>query len=83
MFWVPPVRTKHRLDSHQASSSFARWLVPNDGANAALAAAHRLACLFWCLLTHGEDYAHQQPSLTAKKLRLLEISPSDRVRRAC
>ena len=29
--------------------------------------------LFWCLLTRGEDYAHQQPSLTAKKLRLLEI----------
>jgi transposase len=29
--------------------------------------------LFWCLLSRGEDYAHQQPSLTAKKLRLLEI----------
>jgi transposase len=29
--------------------------------------------LFWCLLTRGEDYAHAQPSLTAKKLRLLEI----------
>jgi transposase len=29
--------------------------------------------LFWCLLTRSEDYAHQQPSLTAKKLRLLEI----------
>ena len=25
------------------------------------------------MLTRGEDYAHQQPSLTAKKLRLLEI----------
>jgi transposase len=40
---------------------------------AVVAAARKLACLFWCLLTRGEDYAHQQPSLTAKKLRLLEI----------
>jgi hypothetical protein len=40
---------------------------------AAVASARKLACLFWCLLTREEDYAHQQPSLTAKKLRLLEI----------
>jgi transposase len=40
---------------------------------AAVAAARKLACLFWCLLTRDEDYAHAQPSLTAKKLRLLEI----------
>lgn len=40
---------------------------------AVVAAARKLACLFWCLLTREEDYAHQQPSLTAKKLRLLEI----------
>ena len=40
---------------------------------ATVAAARKLACLFWCLLSRGEDYAHQQPSLTAKKLRLLEI----------
>jgi hypothetical protein len=31
------------------------------------------AVLFWCLLTRGENYAHQQPSLTAKKLRRLEL----------
>jgi transposase len=37
------------------------------------AAARKLACLFWCLLTRGEDYAFAQPSLTQKKLRLLEI----------
>jgi transposase len=35
---------------------------------AAVATARKLACLFWFLLTRGEDYAHQQPSLTAKKL---------------
>ena len=40
---------------------------------AVVASARKLACLFWCLLSRGEDYAHQQPSLTAKKLRLLEI----------
>ena len=40
---------------------------------AIVAVARKLAVLFWCLLTRGEDYAHQQPSLTAKKLRLLEI----------
>jgi transposase len=40
---------------------------------AIVACARKLAVLFWCLLTRGEDYAHQQPSLTAKKLRLLEI----------
>ena len=40
---------------------------------AVVAVARKLAVLFWCLLTRGEDYAHQQPSLTAKKLRLVEI----------
>ncbi len=40
---------------------------------AVVASARKLACLFWFLLTRGEDYAHQQPSLTARKLRLLEI----------
>src|SRR5215211_3338187 len=37
------------------------------------AAARKLACLLWCLLAREEDYAYGQPSLTAKKLRLLEI----------
>ena len=41
---------------------------------AIVAAARKLASLFWCLLTRGEDYAYQQPSLTRKKLRRLEIS---------
>jgi len=40
---------------------------------AVIAAARKLAVLFWCLLTREEQYAHQQPSLTAKKIRLLEI----------
>ena len=40
---------------------------------AVVAGARKLAALFWCLLSRGEDYAHGQPSLTQKKLRLLEI----------
>src|SRR3954447_26671993 len=40
---------------------------------AIVATARKLAALFWCMLTRGEDYAHQQPSLTNKKLRRLEI----------
>jgi transposase len=39
---------------------------------AIVAVARKLARLFWCLLTRGEDYAYAQPSLTRKKLRRLE-----------
>jgi hypothetical protein len=41
---------------------------------AVVAAARKLACLFWCLLTREQDYAYQQPSLTKKKLRRLELT---------
>jgi transposase len=41
---------------------------------AIVATARKLAVLFWCMLTRGEDYAHQQPSLTRKNLRRLEIT---------
>src|SRR3954452_16594308 len=41
---------------------------------AVVAAARKLACLFWCMLTRGEDYAYGQPSLTKKKLRRLELA---------
>jgi transposase len=41
---------------------------------AIVAAARKLASLFWCLLTREQDYAYQQPSLTKKKLRRLEIA---------
>jgi transposase len=41
---------------------------------AIVASARKLACLFWFLLTRGEDYAYAQPSLTKKKLRRLEIA---------
>jgi transposase len=41
---------------------------------AVVASARKLAILFWCMLTRGEDYAHQQPTLTKKKLRQLELT---------
>jgi transposase len=41
---------------------------------AIVATARKLAILFWCMLGRGEDYAHQQPSLTNKKLRRLELT---------
>jgi transposase len=40
---------------------------------AIVATARKLACLFWSLLSRGEDYAYAQPSLTRKKLRRLEL----------
>jgi transposase len=43
------------------------------GHQVAVAVARKLAVLFWCMLTRQEQYAYQQPSLTAKKMRLLEI----------
>jgi transposase len=47
---------------------------------AIVATARKLAVLFWCMLTRGQDYAHQQPSLTAKKLRRLELAAGAPVR---
>jgi len=41
---------------------------------AIVATARELAVLFWCMLTRCEDYAHQQPSLTKKKLRRLDLT---------
>ena len=41
---------------------------------AIVACARKLACLFWVLLTREEDYAYAQPSLTRKKMRLLELA---------
>jgi transposase len=48
---------------------------------AIVAAARKLACLFWCMLTRDQDYAFAQPSLTAKKLRVLEVTAGAPTRR--
>ncbi len=45
---------------------------------AIVATARKLAVLFWCMLTRSQDYDHQQPSLTRKKLRRLEITAGAR-----
>ena len=41
---------------------------------AATATARKLACLFWCMLTRGEDYAYARPSMTRAKVRRLELA---------
>jgi transposase len=40
---------------------------------AVVATARKLAVLCWHLISRGEDYAFQRPSLTEKKLRALEL----------
>jgi transposase len=41
---------------------------------AIVATARKLTVLFWCMLRRSEDYAHQRPALTKKKLRQLELT---------
>lgn len=54
--------------------AFYERLRARKGHNSAIVAvARKLAVLFYCMLTREEDYAHQQPSLTAQKLRRLEV----------
>jgi len=54
--------------------AFYERLRARKGHNAAIVAvARKLAVLFYCMLTREQDYAHQQPSLTAQKLRRLEV----------
>ena len=48
---------------------------------AIVAAARKLASLFWCLLAREEDYAYAQPLLTARKLRRLELTAGAESRR--
>ena len=53
---------------------YARIKAKRGHSIAIVAAARKLACLFWCLLTRGEDYAFAQPSLTTTKMRRLELA---------
>lgn len=51
---------------------------------AVVATARKLAVLCWHMITRGEDYAFARPSLTAKKMRALELKaglPSRRGRK--
>jgi hypothetical protein len=76
------IKPGDRLAEHTDSAEeilYGRVRARRGHSVAIVATARKLACLFWCLLSRQEDYAYQQPSLTAKKLRLLEVragSPS-------
>jgi hypothetical protein len=60
---------------------YARVKAKRGHSIAIVASARKLACLFWCLLTRGEDYAFAQPSLTTKKMRRLELTAGAERRR--
>ena len=54
--------------------AFAHRVRARRGSNiATVAVARKLCVLFWHLLSTSEDYAYGRPSLTAKKLRRLEL----------
>ncbi len=54
--------------------AFAERIRARRGAQiAAVAVARKLALISWHMLVRGEDYAFARPSLTRKKLRLLEL----------
>jgi transposase len=57
---------------------YERTKVKRGHGKAVVATARKLAVLFWCMLTRDQDYAHQQPSLTKKKLRRLELTAGAR-----
>src|SRR6266540_6879539 len=48
---------------------------------AVVATARKLAVLCWHMITRGEDYSFARPSLTAKKLRALELQAGMPARR--
>ena len=48
---------------------YARIRARRGHGKAIVATARKLAIIFWHLLAREEDYAHQQPSLTAKKIQ--------------
>jgi transposase len=65
--------------------AFAERIRARRGANVAtVAVARKLVVLFWHMLTNNEEYAFGRPSLTAEKLRRMELtagSPSVRGKR--
>jgi transposase len=55
--------------------AFAERIRARRGANVAtVAVARKLVVLFWHLLTKNEEYAFGRPSLTAEKLRRIELT---------
>src|SRR6202000_3861 len=66
--------------------AFAQRVRGRRGSNVAtVAVARKLVVLFWHLLTNKQDYAFARPSLTAEKLRRVELTagaPSVRGKRS-
>jgi transposase len=55
--------------------AFAERIRARRGVNVAtVAVARKLAVLFWHMLTKNEEYAYSRPSLTAEKLRRIELT---------
>src|SRR3954447_10126524 len=44
------------------------------GHQVAICAARKLSCIFWAMLWRQQDYAFGQPSMTARKIRRLELT---------
>ena len=64
---------RHIFTRKMLTMSLEVLLDPRGHSIAIVASARKLACLFWCLLTRGEDDAFAQPSLTRKEMRRLEL----------
>jgi hypothetical protein len=62
-----------RLPRRSRDAFFERVRARRGTQVAVVATARKLAVLCWHLVTPGEDYAFQRPSLTEKKLRALEL----------
>jgi len=72
----PRQKSRDRKDGMSSSSAISGPLKPIDATPRSPQRAARRsgwAACSGCLLTYEEDYAYQQPSLTAKKLQLLEV----------
>jgi transposase len=67
-------RLERRASARSVARLSERTKARRGHGKAIVATARKLAILFWCMLTRGEDYAHQQPSSTKQKLRRLEIT---------
>ena len=66
------------MERGQAARPAARVLLADPrqagSRQAIVATARKVTVLFWCMITRGEDYAHQRPALTKKKLSQLELT---------
>ena len=60
-------RLDHDLQPGPVHAFYERIKASRGHGKAIVATARKLAILFWCMLTRAEDYAHQQPSLTAQE----------------